>query len=223
MHSPRRLMVIGALLVAAACVPPASAQDAAPPPLTGPDGVTVTVASAEPPCAAAAAFAGDSTALSRELATLACAPITPRVVRRLRTINDSLAREERALEQRLLDLVTSKARSRSASADLGTSLYLASIGTAVALNAATGAVHDPGGYPKRLDQWTVFHVTAGMALESLGESIDVPVGWRVAAACGGLAAWEHTKGYVDSRDIAAGCAGVIVSAGLRAGWAHLTS
>lgn len=94
-------------------------------------------------------------------------------------------------------------------------VYAGALAGAVALNAGTGWISDPGGYEKRFDQWTVFHVTAGAALEGVGESMRVPSGWRLLAVCGALGGWEVTKNYTDWRDPVAGCAGALLSAGLR--------
>lgn len=99
---------------------------------------------------------------------------------------------------------------------LGRDLYATALVGTVTANAITHFITDPGGYPKQWDQWSVFHFTAGYGIESLGASFEVPMRWRLPLACGSLAAWEKTKGYFDWRDVTAGCAGVLTSAGVRA-------
>lgn len=96
-------------------------------------------------------------------------------------------------------------------------LFLTSLAGGVVANALWGFDVDSGGYAPRLDQMSAFHFTAGYALESLGDALEVPLGWRLGGVCGAAVAWEYSQGFVDWTDAGLSCGGALVSAGVR--WA----
>ena len=74
-----------------------------------------------------------------------------------------------------------------------------------------------------VDAWSGYHLAGGYALESLGHSMRVPIRTRLAAVCGTAVAFEYTQGQADPMDMALGCGGALLSAGIRAGVSRWTT